>query len=100
MINLQNNSGLKRIKQIDFLIFCSNEFKTKIDAETGREITFGEMSEQSIRCALWLRSQGVGKNDVVSVCSYSSLDSYVPILAAFYEGAIYNTFVHEIAVGE
>ena len=58
------------------------------------------MSEQSIRCALWLRSQGVGKNDVVSVCNYNSLDSYIPMLGTFYEGAIYNTWHHEIEKGE
>ena len=57
------------------------------------------MRDQSIRCALWLRSQGVGKNDVVSLCSYDSLDSYVPILAAFYEGATYNAWHHEITLG-
>ena len=65
---------------------------------TEREITFGEMSNQSIRCALWLRSQGIGKNDVVSLCSNNSLDSYIPMFGTFYEGAIYNPWNHEIAL--
>lgn len=57
------------------------------------------MSEQSIRCALWLRSQSIGKDDVVSLCSYNTIDSYIPMLGTFYEGAIYNPWHYEITLG-
>ena len=57
------------------------------------------MSAKSIRCALWLRSQRIGKNDVVSVCTYNSLEDFIPMLGTFYEGAVYNTWHHEVTLG-
>ena len=71
----------------------------QIDADTGTEITFGEINELSIRCALWLNSQNIGKNDIVAVSYFNHLHSYIPILATFYEGAIYSAWHYEMTLG-
>ena len=54
------------------------------------------MREQSIRCALWLRKNDIGPGDIVAICAGVRLDNYIPFFAAYYEGAIYNAWYHDI----
>ena len=54
---------------------------------------------KSVRCALWLRKQNIEKNDIVATSYNDHLDAYIPILATFFEGAIYNPWDHMITLG-
>nr|XP_012222073.1 PREDICTED: luciferin 4-monooxygenase-like [Linepithema humile] len=80
-----------------------NTFKSKpdfvgqIDAITGKHNTFGEMSERSIKCALWLKKQGVKPGDVIGFCTDNNLDSILALLGTMYLGAIYNTWDHKLS---
>lgn len=58
------------------------------------------MKESSIRCALWLKKQGTGIGDVVSICTDNQLDAYVPELATFYVGAAHNPWHHHVALSK
>ncbi|XP_014203354.1 luciferin 4-monooxygenase-like [Copidosoma floridanum] len=68
---------------------------SQIDAATGGQTTFAEMRDLSVRCALWLRKQGIGCGDVVTLCTHNHSDAYAPCLAIHYTGAIYNAWNHE-----
>ncbi|XP_058805438.1 uncharacterized protein LOC131672315 [Phymastichus coffea] len=70
----------------------------QIEVETGKHTTYQEMKERSIRCALWLLKQNVGSGDVVTICTHNHLDSYVPCIATFFVGAIYNPWHHEVTL--
>ena len=71
----------------------------KIEAETGKRTTYKEMQEKSIRCALWLRKLGLGKNDTVTVCTHNHLDAYIPLIATALVGSAFNPWYHEISRG-
>ncbi|XP_051164103.1 uncharacterized protein LOC127283351 isoform X2 [Leptopilina boulardi] len=45
------------------------------------------MAEKSVRCGIWLKKHGLCFNDIVFNCSHNRTDSYIPILATFYNGA-------------
>lgn len=49
------------------------------------------MAERSIKCALWLKKQGVKPNDVVGLCTDNHLDAIIIMLGTMYIGAISNT---------
>ncbi|XP_029159132.1 4-coumarate--CoA ligase 1-like isoform X2 [Nylanderia fulva] len=61
-----------------------------LDACTEKVVTYTELQDKVVRCALWLRKQGIKPGDVVSVCTHSHLNSIVPCLAAIYINAIFN----------
>lgn len=50
------------------------------------------MLDRSVRCALWLKSQGIGSKDVISVATHNHLNTIIPILATCYVGNVLNTF--------
>lgn len=62
----------------------------QIDAATGEKDTWGGMLDRSIRCAIWLKKQGVKSGDVIGYCSKNNLDSFAPVCASFYITAIFN----------
>ncbi|XP_072764875.1 luciferin 4-monooxygenase-like isoform X2 [Anoplolepis gracilipes] len=64
------------------------DFIGQVDAKTGRENTFQQMRERSVKCALWMKKLGVGRNDIVTICTSNHLDTYIPYLATIYVGAI------------
>ncbi|XP_044014577.1 4-coumarate--CoA ligase 1-like isoform X1 [Aphidius gifuensis] len=68
----------------------SPDFVGQIDAVTGTKETFGSMADKSIRCAIWLKKQGVNQGDIVGYCSDNNLDSCIPLFASIYVGAIFN----------
>ncbi|XP_063986038.1 uncharacterized protein LOC135167122 [Diachasmimorpha longicaudata] len=63
---------------------------TQVDAETGKEDTFGEIADRTVKCALWLLSQGVKPGDVVAICTHNHIDSVIPVVACLCIGAIFN----------
>ncbi|XP_014483122.1 PREDICTED: uncharacterized protein LOC106748773 [Dinoponera quadriceps] len=73
------------------------EFIAQVEAVTGAETTFAEMTEKSVKCALWLREQGVQPGDIIGICTHNHLESYVPLLAALYLGAISNPWDNELS---
>ncbi|XP_012222074.1 luciferin 4-monooxygenase-like [Linepithema humile] len=73
------------------------KFVAQVEAVTGTETTFAEMTEKSVKCALWLREQGVQPGDVIGICTHNHLESYVPLLAALYVGAISNPWDNELS---
>lgn len=72
----------------------------KIEAETGKQTTYEEMQENTIRCGLFLRKQGIGRGDVIVICTHNQLDAYIPCIATFYVGAIYNPWHHEVPLSK
>ncbi|XP_065218989.1 uncharacterized protein LOC135844657 [Planococcus citri] len=56
------------------------------------------MRDVSVRCALWLRKQGIGRGDRVTLCTHNHLEVYAPFLAVYYNGAIFNAWNHEITL--
>lgn len=66
---------------------CKNR---QIDGTTGKEETFREMEEKSVRCALWMREQGVEVGDIVGICTHNQMDMYIPCFASLYIGAVFN----------
>ncbi|KAL6264996.1 hypothetical protein P5V15_005088 [Pogonomyrmex californicus] len=65
-------------------------FVGQIDAKTGIRITFQEMREKSVKCALWLRKQRVCHKSIITVCTKNQLDAYIPFLAGLYLGCKVN----------
>ncbi|CAL1680762.1 unnamed protein product [Lasius platythorax] len=61
-----------------------------LDACTEKIVTYTELQDKVVRCALWLQKQGIKSGDVVSVCTNNHLNSIVPCLAAVYINAIFN----------
>ncbi|XP_017755228.1 PREDICTED: 4-coumarate--CoA ligase 1-like [Eufriesea mexicana] len=70
------------------LLKSKPDFIGQIEASTGKQLTYEEMADKSMRCAIWLRKQGVKRGDTVAVCTFSCLDAYVPFLACLYIGAV------------
>ncbi|XP_050465129.1 luciferin 4-monooxygenase-like isoform X2 [Cataglyphis hispanica] len=60
------------------------KFIGQIDAETGEEITFHQMREESVKLALWLKKRGIKKEDRVTICTCNQMLAYVPFLACIY----------------
>ncbi|XP_018350299.1 PREDICTED: luciferin 4-monooxygenase-like [Trachymyrmex septentrionalis] len=73
------------------------EFVAQVEAVTGTETTFAEMTEKSVKCALWLREQAVQPGDIIGICTHNHLESYVPLLAALYINAISNPWDNELS---
>ncbi|EZA59029.1 Luciferin 4-monooxygenase [Ooceraea biroi] len=73
------------------------EFIAQVEAVAGTKTTFAEMTEKSVKCALWLREQGIQPGDIIGICTHNHLESYVPLLAALYIGAISNPWDNELS---
>ncbi|XP_058797692.1 uncharacterized protein LOC131667933 [Phymastichus coffea] len=71
---------------------------SQLESETRKETTFAEMKDCSIRCALWLKKQGIKSNDVISICTDNQLNAYIPELATFYIGAAHNPWHHDVTL--
>ncbi|XP_076758984.1 uncharacterized protein LOC143428154 [Xylocopa sonorina] len=70
----------------------------QVDAITGIEDTFADITDRAIKCALWLRKQGVGKGDIVVICTHNHRDSTIPFLAGLFLGAIVNSWDNEMNI--
>ncbi|XP_012060704.1 PREDICTED: 4-coumarate--CoA ligase 1-like [Atta cephalotes] len=70
----------------------------QIDAITDKRITYAEMSERSIKCALWLKKQGVKSGDIISVCTDNNLDAIIVLLGIMYLNGKCNTWDHKFSL--
>ncbi|XP_011872347.1 PREDICTED: 4-coumarate--CoA ligase 1-like [Vollenhovia emeryi] len=61
-----------------------------VDACTEETITYAELQDKVVKCALWLQKQGVKSDDVISICTHNHLNSIVPCISAAYITAISN----------
>lgn len=43
-----------------------------------------------MRCALWMKANGLLPEDVIVICTHNHLDVVIPLAAALYLGAIVN----------
>ncbi|KAL2747727.1 4-coumarate--CoA ligase 1-like [Vespula maculifrons] len=66
------------------------DFVGQVDIITEETYTFAEMFDRTVKCALWLRQQGIKNNDVVAVCAPNIMDSFAPFFAIFFVGAIFT----------
>ncbi|XP_071648741.1 luciferin 4-monooxygenase-like isoform X2 [Temnothorax longispinosus] len=64
------------------------DFVGQIEIAPGKESTYAEMKERSIKCALWLRKHGIQKGDKVGIWTGNHIDTYVPVFASLYVAAI------------
>ncbi|KAL7289640.1 hypothetical protein TKK_0016370 [Trichogramma kaykai] len=72
----------------------------QLDVETGETMTHAEMKDLSVRCALWLRKQGVGKDDIVASSTPPMMHDFVPMLSTFYVGAVFNPWYDQYSAAE
>ncbi|XP_018313883.1 linear gramicidin synthase subunit D [Mycetomoellerius zeteki] len=70
----------------------------QIDALTDKQTTYAEMSERSIKCALWLKKQGVKSGDIIGVCSDNNLDAIIVLLGIMYLKGKCSTWDHELSL--
>ncbi|XP_012059695.1 PREDICTED: 4-coumarate--CoA ligase 1-like [Atta cephalotes] len=61
-----------------------------LDVRTEETVTYAELQDKVVRCALWLQKQGVKSNDIISVCTGNHCNSIVPCLSAIYTNVIFN----------
>ncbi|XP_018350298.1 PREDICTED: uncharacterized protein LOC108753314 [Trachymyrmex septentrionalis] len=64
------------------------DFVGQIEIVSGKQSTYAEMKEQSIKCALWLRKHGIQKGDKVGIWTGNHIDTYVPVFASLYVAAV------------
>lgn len=86
-----------KLNFITQLPFDRQLLNLKVEATTGTESTFAEMTEKSVKCALWLREQGIRSGDIIGICTHNHLESYVPLLGALYIGAISNPWDNDLS---
>ncbi|XP_012056869.1 PREDICTED: luciferin 4-monooxygenase-like [Atta cephalotes] len=67
------------------------DFVGQINAVTEEQITYQQMRENSVKCALWLK-QSCYKNIVITICTRYKMLEYIPFLASLYIGATVNTW--------
>jgi acyl-CoA synthetase (AMP-forming)/AMP-acid ligase II len=75
------------------------EYAVQIDSLTDQRVTFAEINERSIKCALWLKSYGVQRGHVVGVATHNHLDSITPLLGCLYIGALFYPMHYQLNLG-
>ncbi|KAF2902426.1 hypothetical protein ILUMI_03756 [Ignelater luminosus] len=58
----------------------------QIDGLTGEVDTYGSVLQRSIRTAITMRSKGITREDIITVCSYNHLNTNIPIIASLLLG--------------
>ncbi|KAJ8687166.1 hypothetical protein QAD02_022960 [Eretmocerus hayati] len=74
----------------------SSDSIAQINTDTKEKVSFGELKYRSIRCALWLRKQGIGENDVICISTPNQANDSIPVLASLYIGATVTPWYHEL----
>ncbi|KAL6256352.1 hypothetical protein P5V15_012469 [Pogonomyrmex californicus] len=69
----------------------------QVDALRGKKQTYAEISERSIKCALWLKKHNVKPGDIIGLCTDNDIDAILILLGVMYIGAIVNTWDHELS---
>ncbi|XP_032676816.1 4-coumarate--CoA ligase 4-like [Odontomachus brunneus] len=62
-------------------------YVAQVDAETGREITFTEIRNNSVKLAIWMKFEEVYPGDLIGICTDYPVMLYA-ILACLYIGAV------------
>lgn len=87
----------RSINLLNFGVYRNfNNIILQIEVETGKQTTFAEMKDCSVRCGVWLKKQGISANDIVVICSKNNLDVYAPIFGILYAGGTFagwNPFI-------
>ncbi|KAF2894577.1 hypothetical protein ILUMI_11597 [Ignelater luminosus] len=85
-------SSIPKLKGIGITFYEKMlEHKSKIahtDAETGRTETYESILQKTIRTSLAMSSRGIKPNDVITICSNTTIESFVCLYASFFTGAI------------
>ncbi|XP_043470294.1 4-coumarate--CoA ligase 1-like isoform X2 [Leptopilina heterotoma] len=68
----------------------NSESIAQIDTKTGETWTYQELKDYSIRCALWLKKEGIKAGDIISICSDNHIRTIVPLCGGFFIGANIN----------
>ena len=58
------------------------------------------MNELSIRFAIWLQNEGIGKGDIVTLCSPRNSRALSVLCAAMYLGATFNAWKHDLNISK
>ncbi|XP_043502062.1 4-coumarate--CoA ligase 1-like [Polistes fuscatus] len=66
------------------------DFVGQINVITEETYTFSKMYDYTVKCALWLRQQGIKRNDFIALCTPITMDSFAPFFATFCVGAIFT----------
>ncbi|XP_012526208.1 4-coumarate--CoA ligase 1 [Monomorium pharaonis] len=86
-----NLGNYKSLGELMWTSIKSNRDKiAQLDARTEETVSYAELQDKIVRCALWLQKQGIKSGDVISVCTGNHLNSIVPCLSATYINAIFN----------
>ncbi|XP_072767524.1 LOW QUALITY PROTEIN: uncharacterized protein [Anoplolepis gracilipes] len=72
----------------------------QIDACTEQVVTYAELQNKVVKCALWLQKQGIKLCDIVSLCTSNHFNSFVPCLATIYVNAIFNPWEENMNLQE
>ncbi|XP_076374583.1 putative 4-coumarate--CoA ligase 1 isoform X1 [Megalopta genalis] len=62
----------------------------QVDVTTDEENTSEQLLDRAVRCALWLRKEGVKKGGVIAISMHNHPDCLVPCIAALFIGVIFN----------
>ncbi|XP_039309760.1 4-coumarate--CoA ligase 1 isoform X1 [Solenopsis invicta] len=86
--NLGNYGSLGELMWIN--ISNNGDKIAQIDARTEETVTYTELQNKIVKCALWLQKQEIKSGDVITVCTDNHINSIVPCLSAAYINAILN----------
>ncbi|KAL6261338.1 hypothetical protein P5V15_006436 [Pogonomyrmex californicus] len=91
---------LANYKSFGELIWCSlkkhGDKIAYLDAHTEETMTYAELHDKAVRCALFLVKQGIKSNDIITVSTDNHLNAIVPCLSAAYINAIFNTWYENL----
>ena len=48
------------------------------------------MKNKIVRCSLWMKNEGVKKDDVVGAAIEININDYIPSLATYFLGAVFS----------
>lgn len=68
-----------------------------MDAVTGEQDTYADISERSIKCALWLQKQDVKPGDIIGLCCDNDMNAIIIMLGTMYIGAISNPWDNDLS---
>lgn len=72
----------------------------QLDACTEETLTYAELQDKVVRCALWLQKQAIKSDDIITVCTTNHLNSIMPCISTFYINAILNTWNDNMNLGK
>lgn len=58
------------------------------DAKAGKTETYKSILQNTIRTSLAMRSKGIKPNDIITICSNTTIENFLPFYASFFIGAI------------